>query len=126
MIDFGWGDYDNAYGVIKSNGSWTLENFVTSVAEVYDKFKIQHSQINLIVDLRHSAVPPTSIISIDSRVFIGRPLILRRVIVINKTLLWKRLYEAITQNRLDHSIDIHFVESVDKAYKLLLTADIAS
>ncbi len=127
MISFGWGDYDHTYGVIEFNGDWTTENLVTSVSTIYNELKTANKPINLMIDLRHSAVPPTSVMGVASRIVTGRSTFpLGRVIVITKTFLWKRLYDAMSQSRLDYSIDIHFVESIDKAYELLLTADNAS
>ena len=127
MINFGWGDYDRTYGVVEFNGDWTTENLVTSVSSIYNELKTANQPINLMIDLRHSAVPPTSVMGVASRIVTGRSTFpIGRVIVITKTFLWKRLYDAMSQTRLGYSIDIHFVENIDTAYQLLLTADNAS
>ena len=127
MINFGWGDYDRTYGVVEFNGDWTTENLVTSVSTIYNELKNANQPINLMIDLRHSAVPPTSVMGVASRIVTGRSTFpIGRVIVITKTFLWKRLYDAMSQTRLGYSIDIHFVEDIDTAYQLLLTADNAS
>lgn len=127
MINFGWGDYDRTYGVVEFNGDWTTENLVTSVSTIYNELKTANQPINLMIDLRYSAVPPTSVMGVASRIVTGRSTFpIGRVIVITKTFLWKRLYDAMSQTRLGYSIDIHFVEDIDTAYQLLLTADNAS
>ena len=121
MIDFGWGDYEQSYCVLSFNGYWTKQDFVDAMALVSDNLSFKTKPINIIVDFRYSAAPPADIIGVSSGIISPYEALVGRVIIIHKSLLWKRLYQIMASNPKTIPLDIRFVKNVDEAYQLLLT-----
>lgn len=122
MINFGWGDYDQTYSVLSFEGHWTTQDFASTISSMYHELKTEAHSIDLLVDLRHSGVPPTSIMGLASRVIKGQSASsFGRIIIISNTFIWKRLYEAVIHTHNAPLIDVYFVDNVDKAYQLLIS-----
>ncbi|GAB5491727.1 MAG: hypothetical protein Phog2KO_19420 [Phototrophicaceae bacterium] len=123
MIDFGWGDYEQSYCVLSFNGYWTTQDFMNTMSLVTNSLSVKTKPINIIVDFRYSAAPPADIIGVSSGIISPYESLVGRVIIIHKSLLWKRLYELMVSNPKTIPLDSCFVKDVDEAYQLLLACN---
>jgi|GEM_PF-5956184 len=122
MIEFGWGDYEKSYIVLTFRDRWTSDEFIKAVNSLYRDMHEVDKSINMVIDLRYSHSPPTSILSVIIRAIRARPRDFGRTIIVVQSKIWQKLYNAVTHNRQGFSVDIHFVRNVDEAYNLLLAA----
>ncbi|MEM9951887.1 MAG: hypothetical protein AAF846_09820 [Chloroflexota bacterium] len=124
MLEYGWGDYEETYMVVRFHEYWTVEDYVQCVISVSSKLMQLDHEINFIVDLRHSAAPPATVFSVITRSISQRPKNVGRVVVVTTTPLWKRVYGTLINYQVDHDnkLNIRFVMSMDEAYSLILSA----
>ena len=104
--------------VISFKGKWSRDDF-RELIKGLEPIRGSGKEVNLLIDLRPSHLPPMNIMGVISSTIADKPSNLGQVILITKSNIWKRLYHAITLHRKDLFLDIAFVGSVDTAYRLL-------
>ncbi|MEO1286219.1 MAG: hypothetical protein AAFV93_00520 [Chloroflexota bacterium] len=126
MLEYGWGDYEETFMVIRFHEYWTVEDYVQCIIGVSSKVVQLDHDINFIVDLRYSATPVASVFPLVVRSIMQRPRHVGRVVVVASTPIWRRLYNTMISPKLADTFDIRFVMSMDEAYSLILSAGASS
>jgi DNA integrity scanning protein DisA with diadenylate cyclase activity len=122
MLTYGWGDDEKRYLVLTFNGQWSTNDFEQALTELSDEAASSPHKISLVIDLRHSAYPPTNILEIIGNSEYRKLCRVERITIISNRPIWKRLYGVLEQLYQMSHRDLLFVDNVDAAYHRVVAA----
>jgi hypothetical protein len=120
MLTYGWGDDEKRYLVMNFVGKWSTRDFEQALTELSQEADTSPHKLNLVIDLRHSANPPTNILNSLGNPEYQKFCQIEHITIISNRPIWKRLYLLIKQlHQMSHR-DLLFVDNVDAAYGRLV------
>lgn len=119
MLRYGWGDDEKRYWVISFEGTWSTTEFMHALNELLEAVNSKPEKISLMIDLRHSGNPPSTVLSIVGSSAYQKFCFIKQITIISNRPLWKRLYQVFEQLYQASHKDLRFVETVDEAYRRL-------
>lgn len=119
MIEYGWGNLEKTYLVLAFNGKLNSGEMRAAIEGVYELARSRKNAVSVIVDLRYAAHPPLDVLPVLVRGIKTLPRNIDQTIIINDNAMWKRLHDVIKQAYGVRIPTVHWVATVEAAYKLL-------